>query len=68
MDDAALQVRLARIERQQQVVILLLVIPYVLGVAKLLGFWPVGVALSALAILAFGAVAVSRRRRRDSAT
>ena len=43
MDDSALQDRLTRIEQRQYLILVLLVVPYLLGIAQLLGFYVAGV-------------------------
>ena len=67
MDDATLQNRLRRIEQRQYLVIVLLVVPYLVGVGELVGYWITAVVGASLAVVAFGLVVVSRRRRRDAA-
>jgi hypothetical protein len=67
MDDATLQNRLRRIEQRQSLVIALLVVPYLVGVGELVGYWITAVVVASLAAVAFGLVVISRRRRRDAA-
>ena len=66
MDDSALQGRLHRIERQQRLILVLLVVPYLLGVAELVGYWTAGALYAAVGIVA--AAVVVFRRRSGSAT
>jgi hypothetical protein len=65
--DESLHERLGTIERRQRLVVALLVVPYVVGIAELLGYW-VAAALSAVAgLAALAAGVVSRRRERETA-
>ncbi|WP_135366160.1 hypothetical protein [Halosimplex halophilum] len=66
MDDDALQARLRRIERRQNLVLALLVVLYLVAAAELFGYWVTTVAATALALVGFAYVVVSRRRRRDT--
>lgn len=67
MDEAALQDRLRRIEHRQYLMLVLLVIPYLLGIAELIGVWIAGVLYAALGLVVFATVVVSRRRNRATA-
>ncbi|MFB6267496.1 MAG: hypothetical protein ABEI31_07535 [Halodesulfurarchaeum sp.] len=64
MDDAALEARFHRIERRQNVMLVLLIGPYLYAVAKIIGFWVAGV-LAVLVGLVVLTVAI-RRGRRDA--
>ena len=66
-DETPLQAQLSRIERRHRLVLVLLVVPSVLGVAELLGYWEVGVAVTAVGFLAL-AVGIGYRRRQRSST
>ncbi|MHB9286797.1 hypothetical protein ACKVMT_07125 [Halobacteriales archaeon Cl-PHB] len=67
MDETALQANLSRIERRQRLMLILLVVPYVLLVAHLLGYWKVGVVVTAAGLAAL-AVGIGYRRRNRSGT
>mgnify|MGYP006277340771 FL=1 len=67
MDEALLQARLSRIEQRQYFILFLLVIPYFIGLAELIGYATTGVLTTALAVVIFVAVTVSRRRKRNAA-
>lgn len=66
MDDSALQHRLSSIERRLNLALVLLVIPYVLGVAELLGYWKVGVFATAIGVVALVLSIAYRRRNHRS--
>jgi len=65
MGEQTLQTRLDRIERLLYLVLVLAAGPYVFGVAEVVGYWTAGVVGAALAVVAFAAVASSRRRDRS---
>ena len=64
MDESALQNRLSRIERRQRLTLVLLVVPYLIGIAYLIGVWVAGALYTVVGLLLFAAVVVSRRRDR----
>jgi len=66
MDESAIQARLDRIERRQRLVLVLLVVPYLLGIAELVGVWIAGVLYTAVGLLVLATVVVRRRRRRNT--
>jgi len=66
MDESAIQARLDRIERRQRLVLVLLVVPYLLGIAELVGVWVAGVLYTAVGLLVLATVVVRRRRRRNT--
>jgi len=66
MDESLLETRLSRIEQRQYLIILLLVIPYFIGLAELIGYPTTGVLATALAVVVFVVIAVSRRRNRSA--
>ena len=66
MDDSDLQNRLHRIEQRQHLILVLLVIPYLLGIAKLIGFWTAGALYTVLGLVVFVLIARSRRRSRNT--
>jgi len=66
MDDDALQARLRGIERRQNLLLAVVVVLYLVAVAELFGYWITTVVATALALLGFAYVVVSRRRRRDA--
>ncbi|AHG05135.1 hypothetical protein HALDL1_04040 [Halobacterium sp. DL1] len=66
MDDPALQNRLAGIERRQQLIIALLVGPYLAGSAYLVGVWVDAAFYTVVAVVLFVALAIGRRRDRDA--
>ena len=66
MDESALQARLDRIERRQRLVLVLLVVPYLVGIAELVGVWIAGVLYTAVGLLVLVTVVGRRRRRRNT--
>ncbi|MFB6096389.1 MAG: hypothetical protein ABEJ74_03260 [Haloferacaceae archaeon] len=62
MDESALQDRLDRIEQRQYLVVALLVVPYLVAIAKVLGVWIPGMLYALLALVGFAALVVHRRR------
>ncbi|WP_232700525.1 hypothetical protein [Halobacterium wangiae] len=66
MDDAALQHRLSGIERRQRLILVLLVVPYLVGFAYLVGVWVAGALYTVVGLLLFAAAVVLRRRRPDT--
>jgi len=66
MDDDALQVRLRGIERRQNVMLALVVVLNLVAAAELFGYWITTVVATALALVGFAYVVVSRRRRRET--
>lgn len=67
MDESALQDRLDRIEQRQYLVLVLLVVPYLVGVAELVGYWVAGALYAASGLLLFALFVRSRRRGRSAA-
>jgi len=61
MDDAALQDRLAAIERRQYAILTLLAGLYAYGVAELAGYWVVGVVGVVVFVVAFAGLVFSSR-------
>ncbi|WP_327051019.1 hypothetical protein [Halomicrococcus gelatinilyticus] len=67
MDESALRGRLDRIERRQRLVPVLLVVPYLVGIAELIGVWVAGVLYVAASLVVLVIVVVRRRRERNTA-
>jgi MYXO-CTERM domain-containing protein len=67
MDESDLRDRLERIERRQHLVLVVLVVPYLVGIAYVIGFPTAGVLYAAFGLVAFVLVAVRRRRSRNAA-
>jgi len=67
MDDPALQQRLRRIEQRQYLLIALLVVPYLYWLGDLVGFYVAAVLGVALGLFGFVAIAINRRRNRNTA-
>jgi Flp pilus assembly protein TadB len=67
MDESAIQARLDRIERRQRLVLVLLVVPYLLGIAELVGVWVAGVLYLVVGLVVLAVVVVRRRRERNTA-
>jgi hypothetical protein len=65
MDESTLQGRLRRIERLQYLVLVLLLVPYLVGVGELLGYWIAGSLAVAVSLVVL-TVRISRRRRRGA--
>lgn len=65
MDEAALQDRLHRIERQQYLILVLLIVPYLFLVAEFVGYWIAGVTVSGVGVVVFALIAFSRREARS---
>lgn len=68
MDESSLRDRLDRIERRQRLVVALLVVPYLVGIAELVGYWTAGVVYAALGVVGFALLAVSRRRDQNTSS
>ncbi|QLG61314.1 hypothetical protein [Halorarum salinum] len=66
MGESALQDRLARIERRQRILLVLLVVPYFVGLGEVLDYWVAGVLGAACALVVL-VVGVRRRRRTPAA-
>jgi hypothetical protein len=66
MDESALQDRLDRLERRLTIVLALLVVPYLVAVGELLGYWTAGVLFTGLGVVAMVIVAIQRRRVRNA--
>ena len=66
MDESALQDRLDRIERRQNLVLVLLVVPYLVVVADRIGYAVAGVLYTLLALITLAVVTASRRRNRET--
>jgi ABC-type multidrug transport system permease subunit len=64
MDESALQTRLDRIERRQRFVLALLVVPYVVGLGELVGYYVAAVAAAVVGVVALALFVASRRGRR----
>lgn len=67
MDDSALHGRLTRIEHRQRLVLVLLVVPYLLGIAEVVGYYVAGTLYTVLGVLGVTWGIARRRRRRDGA-
>lgn len=65
MDESLLQNRLSQIEQRQYLIILLLIVPYFIGLAKLIGYVVTGLLVASFGFLAFVFVAISRRSKRN---
>lgn len=63
MDDPALQSRLGRIERLLSLVVVLVVIPYFVGLGELVGYWIAAALGVAVALFALTTVFYRRRTR-----
>ncbi|SFR60521.1 hypothetical protein [Halogeometricum limi] len=63
--DESLQNRLRNIERRQNLLLVLLVVPYFFGLAELVGYWVAGVFAAACWTVVLVWVFVSRRRKRS---
>ncbi|MFD1513369.1 hypothetical protein [Halomarina rubra] len=68
MNDATLQDRLERIERRQNLVLVLLVVPYLLAAAEFVSYLTIGIAGTVALVVAYVGVAVSRRRQQNAAS
>jgi hypothetical protein len=66
MDDALLEDRLTRIERRQDLILLLLFVPYLVGLGELIGYAISGVLVVGLAVVVVGVVVSRRRSRRTT--
>ena len=65
MDESDLRDELQKIKRRQHLVLVLLVIPYFVVFADLLGYWAY-VVYGVFGIVAFAIIALYRRRDRDN--
>lgn len=63
MEESELEDRLDRIARRQRLALVLLVVPYLLGIAELTGYWTAGVLYTALGLVVGGAAFYHRRSR-----
>ena len=61
MDESTLQDRLRRIERRQYLMLVLLIVPYLFGIAEFVGYWIAGVAGVVVGIVVLALLAVDRR-------
>lgn len=62
MDEPGLQDQLNKIKQRQYLILILLIIPYLLGIAELIGHAVAGVLYTVVGVLVFVAVAIRRRR------
>lgn len=67
MDESALQDQLERIEQRQYLTLALLIIPYLLGIAELIGYWTAGVLGTAFGLVVLAMAVFHRRRSRGAA-
>ena len=67
MDESVLQERLYRIEQRQYLILILLVIPYLIALTEVVGFWIAIVLGTAFGLVAFAVVVIHRRRSRGAA-
>lgn len=66
MDEVTLQDQLYKIKQRQYLILTLLVIPYLLGIAELIGYAVAGVLYTVVGGIAFVVVTVHRRRTRNT--
>lgn len=66
MDEVTLQDQLYKIKQRQYLILTLLVIPYLLGIAELIGYAVAGVLYTVVGVIVFVVVTVHRRRTRNT--
>jgi UPF0716 family protein affecting phage T7 exclusion len=66
MDDALLAERLGRVERRLNLLLVLVAVPYFVGLAELVGYALAGVLTVLVAVLGFLSLTVSRRGDRTA--
>lgn len=66
MAEVALQDQLSKIKQRQYLILILLIIPYLLGITELLGYAVAGVLYTIVGIIVFVVVAVHRRCTRNT--
>lgn len=62
VDYQPLQEQLHKIKQRQYLLLVLLVIPYLIGIAELVGYAVAGVLFAIIGVIVFGVVAAHRRR------
>jgi membrane protein required for beta-lactamase induction len=67
MDESNFQNQLYRIRQRQYLILVLLIIPYLLGIAELIGVWIASVLYTVFGLVVFATVVFYRRRSRNAA-